>query len=326
MTFSEIIGQPKAVQLLSRALAGNRLAHGYLFTGSDGVGKRTTAAALAGTLLCESLHEEGPCGRCKGCLKFLSGNHPDYLVIRPDGATIKIDQIRALKKDLSFPPFEAGMRIICIEDVQTMRREAANSLLKILEEPPPDNLLLLIASESQPLLPTILSRCQLIPFTPLTMEQATGVIRRNNPEMTAEDAQALAVLSGGCPGQVHQLYSDDVLELRNRCLDTLFCGGRNEAESVELALDLAGCMAALKEGLETLFDLLAIDCKERMVALLCGDKPDPGRERWNLEQLSDMVQAVDSARKGLAANCNRGLVCEVLLLELFSRSLQVREL
>ena len=318
MTFSEIIGQPKAVQFLSRALSGNRLAHGYLFTGPDGVGKRTTAAALAGALLCEMPYEEEPCGRCKGCLKFLSGNHPDYLVIRPDGATIKIDQIRALKKDLRFPPFEAGMRIVCIEDVQTMRREAANSLLKILEEPPPDNLLLLIASESQALLPTILSRCQVIPFTPLTLEQAGMVIRCNDPVLTPEDAHALAVVTGGCPGQVHQLHGDDVLNLRKSCLQALFSGGRSEAESVELALDLAGRMAELKDGLETLFDLLAFDCKERLVALLCEGKPDAGRERWNLEQLSDMVQAVESARRSLAANCNRGLACEVLLLELLS--------
>jgi DNA polymerase-3 subunit delta' len=318
MTFSKIIGQPKAVQLLSRALAGNRLAHGYLFTGPEGVGKRTTAAALAAFLLCNAPQEK-PCGRCTGCLKFLSGNHPDYLTIRPDGAMIKIDQIRALKKDLRFPPFEAGMRIVCIEDVQTMRREAANSLLKILEEPPPDNLLLLIASETQPLLPTILSRCQVIPFAPLTMEQAGTVIRDNDPELPPEDARALAVLTGGCPGRVHQLHSDDVLDLRNNCLESLSAGGRNEAESVELALDLAGRMAELKDGLETLFDLLAIAFKEQMVSDLCAAEPAAARERWSLQQLSDMVQAVDSARRDLVAHCNRGLVCEVLLLELFSR-------
>jgi len=318
MPFADIIGQPKAVQLLSRALAGNRLAHAYLFIGPEGVGKQTTATALAGFLFCGSSQKK-PCGQCSGCLKFLSGNHPDYLSIRPDGATIKIDQIRALKKDLRFPPFEAGMRIVCMEEIQTMRREAANSLLKILEEPPPDNLLLLIASESQPILPTILSRCQVIPFTPLTPDQTSGIIRTLEPGLTPEDARSLAVLSGGCPGQVRQLHSDDVLELRNSCLGALSSGGRSAAESVELALDLAGRMAELKEGLETLLDLMAVDFKERMVRRLCAAEPDAAREDWSLPQLSDMVQAVDSARSGLAANCNRGLVCEVLVLELFSR-------
>ncbi len=324
MVFSKIVGQPKAVKLLSRALAGNRLAHGYLFTGPDGVGKTTTALALAAGLFCEAPDEERPCGHCSGCLKFSSGNHPDFLTIRPDGAAIKIDQVRGLKKGLSFPPFEAGMRVVLIEDVQTMRREAGNSLLKILEEPPPDNLLLLIASESEPILPTIISRCQVIPFAPLAMNEATTVIRRLNPELKPEEAHALSVLTGGCPGQVQALHSEEVLQLRNECIKALLAGGQSEAGSVEQGLDLAGRMADLKEGQDLLFDLLAIFFKEVMVASLCNGEPrgkaelGAARERWNLQQLSDMVQAVDAARRALARNCNRGLVCEVMMLELSS--------
>ncbi len=325
MVFSKIIGQPKAVKLLSRALVGDRLAHGYLFTGPDGVGKTTTALALAAYQFCEARDEARPCGRCGGCMKFASGNHPDFLTIRPDGAAIKIDQVRGLKKDLRFSPFESGMRIVVIEDVQTMRREAGNSLLKILEEPPPDNLLLLIASESEPILPTIISRCQVIPFVPLTMDQAATVISRLNPQLDSKEAHALAVLTSGCPGQVQALHSEEVLNLRNDCIQAMLAGSQTDAGSVELALDLAGRVAELKDGLDTFFDLLAIFFKENMVAILCdgegsGDgEVDTARESWNLQQLSDMVQAVDSARRGLAGNCNRGLVCEVLMLALLAR-------
>jgi DNA polymerase-3 subunit delta' len=324
MVFSKIIGQPKAVKLLSRALAGNRLAHGYLFTGPAGVGKTTTALALAAGLFCEAPEKERPCGHCSGCLKFSSGNHPDFLTIRPDGAAIKIDQVRGLKKGLSFAPFEAGMRVVLIEDVQTMRREAGNSLLKILEEPPPDNLQLLIASESEPILPTIISRCQVIPFAPLAIGEATTVIRRLNPDLKPDEAHALSLLTGGCPGQVHAMHSEEVLQLRNECIDALLAGGQGEAGSVEQSLGLAGRIAELKDGLDSLFDLLAIFFKEVMVASLCNGEPQDSakfgaaRERWNLQQLSDMVQAVESARRGLARNCNRALVCEVMMLELFS--------
>ncbi|MGB5686345.1 MAG: DNA polymerase III subunit delta' [Candidatus Electrothrix sp.] len=332
MPFSSIIGQPKAVNLLARALTGNRLAHGYLFVGPEGVGKTTTARALAAHLFCQTAGASSPCGHCSGCIKMKSGNHPDLSVIKPEGAGIKIHQIRELKKSLSFPPFEAEMRIIIIEDAQTMRREAGNSLLKILEEPPPGNLLLLVAADSEPLLDTIISRCQVIPFMALPVEQAVTIIQRNHPEFKAEEAESLAKLTGGCPGQAGTLYNDEILLLHKECIQALSvelsAENGSQAESLEQALYLAGRLAERKDGLDQLFDLLALSFKENMIALLNKNKRadsdvpsvagEGTRERWNLQRLSAMVDAVDAARRQLARNCNRALVCEVLLLELFS--------
>ena len=328
MPFSSIIGQLKAVNLLTRALNGNRLAHGYLFVGPEGVGKTTTARALAAHLFCQTAEASSPCGHCSGCIKVRSGNHPDLLTIRPEGAGIKIQQIRELKKSLSFPPFEAELRIIIIEDTQTMKREAGNSLLKILEEPPPDNLLLLVAADSEPLLDTIISRCQVIPFMALPAEQAAAIIQRNHPEFGAEEAEALAKLTGGCPGQAGTLYNDEVLLLHKECILALFADNGSQAESLEQALYLAARLAELKDGLDQLFDLLALSLKEDMIALLNENKQTDldvpsaarggAREHWNLQRLSAMVDAIDAARRQLARNCNRALVCEVLLLELFA--------
>ena len=195
MAFSEIIGQPKAVKLLNRSLTSGRLAHAYLFTGPDGVGKNTTARSMAGLLLCDNTSGTDPCGFCPGCQKFASGNHPDFLHIKPQGAVIKIDQVRELKKALSFSPFEAEYRVTILEDVHTMRREAANSLLKLLEEPPPDNILLLTADESEQLLTTIVSRCQVIPFSPIPREQTAEI--HNEPLTRPEQIKRS---HPGCPG------------------------------------------------------------------------------------------------------------------------------
>jgi DNA polymerase-3 subunit delta' len=329
MFFPEIIGQPKAVKLLSRALERNRLAHGYLFIGPDGVGKKTTARALASVIFCTSGDHtrNSPCGHCSGCLKFVSGNHPDFLVLSPQGAAVKIDQVRKLKKELSFSPFEARLRVVLIEDVQTMRREAGNSLLKILEEPPPDNLLLLVASESEPVLPTIVSRCQVIPFVPLAHEDTCRILRTLYPERDSEEIEILARLTGGCPGQAHVAAGQgDLLALHRECVDALLQPDPDESYAVEQALALAARMGALTEGLETLFDMLALFFKETMTAKLTAPagRGEAGqaaaRERWNLQQLSDMVHAIDYARRCLARNSNRFLVCEVLMLELFNRS------
>ncbi len=324
MPFSAIIGQTKAVNLLTRALNGNRLAHGYLFVGHEGVGKTTTAHALAASLFCQEAQTGSPCGHCTGCIKIASGNHPDLLTIQPEGAGIKINQIRQLKKDLSFPPFEAEMRVVIIEDAQTMGREAGNSLLKILEEPPPNNLLLLVAADSEPLLDTIVSRCQVIPFRALPPEQAFAIIQHNHPELSIDEAESMTKLTGGCPGQAGTLYNDEVLRLHKECTLAMITDYTSQAEALEEALYFATRLAELKEGLNQIFDLLALSFKEHMITLLNTEQQPPShppstrREGWNLQRLSAMVGAIDVARRQLARNCNRALVCEVLLLELFA--------
>jgi DNA polymerase-3 subunit delta' len=319
MPFSHIIGQVKALNLLGRALAGGRLAHGYLFTGPEGVGKRSTARALAAELLCHEKNNSSACGFCLGCRKFAAGSHPDFLHIKPEGAGIKINQIRELKKALSFPPFERGMRIVIIEETQTMGREAANSLLKLLEEPPPDNLLLLVASDAEPLLDTIISRCQVIPFVPLTEEQTAQVIRQTHPQLSHDEVRTMAKLTGGCPGRTAALHSSEVLALHQECLAALTTKSCSQAEAAEQALALAKRLAELKEELHLFLDLLALFFKETMTDILCDKDKElltDAREGWNLPQLSAMVSAVEAARSDLAKNCSRVLVCEVLLLDM----------
>ena len=323
MGFDQIRGQVKAKKLLEKALASNRLSHGYLFSGPTGVGKATMAAAVADILLCESQQEGRPCGVCPGCLKMLSGNHPDYIRITPQGAAIKIDQIRALKEALVFSPFENGYRVVVLEDVHTMRREAGNSLLKILEEPPPDNIFLLIGASAESLLSTIVSRCQVIPFFSLPLEDAATVIIDQCPEMERENALILAALSDGCPGQALALETEGLFDIYTHFLDRLRQQYPNEAVRVESALAFAGEISALKETLPVLLRLFRIFFKDVMMVRAggkneqsCSPEVAMARELWNLNQLSAKIMAVDLAEKALARNCNRGLVCEVLMLDL----------
>jgi DNA polymerase III subunit delta' len=329
MRLTELLGQPKAVNLLTRALTGGRLAHAYLFSGPEGVGKATAARAVAATLLCREEGSSAPCGHCPGCLQFTSGNHPDFLHIRPDGAVIKIDQIRELKKALVFPPLEARLRVTLLEEVQTMRREAANSLLKLLEEPPPDNLLLLTADDGESLLPTIVSRCQVIPFSPLSQEAASEILLRMHPGLDRTGARTLAELTGGCPGRTGTLNHEELLQLYRDILAGLLAAHSDEADRTLRALRLAASTANISEGLETLLDLLRLFFKDTMAAACRGQSAgredlqdghhlDKARERWNLAQLSDSIQAIDFALQALARNCNRQLVCEVLFLKLLT--------
>ena len=323
MTFSAVRGQDKPLALIGRAFAGGRLAHAYLFAGPDGVGKTTVALDLAAVLLCREPVHDRPCGTCPGCLKRLSGNHPDFLRIRPDGAAIKIDQIRALKRALTYPPFEAERRVVLVEEVQTMRREAGNSLLKLLEEPPPDNLLILVGGSTGSILATIVSRCQVIPFAPLPLPLAAEIIGAHRPEMEAADCQALAALAEGCPGQALALEAEGILPLYRRLVTALTVEPDRLAVRVETALALAAEMAALGESEPHLLVLLRIFLKNSLAARAGVSRPDwpdeilRARERWNLVQLSAKMAAIERTEKALARNCSRSLASEVLLLELF---------
>lgn len=259
--FRQIRGHLKAKKLLSRALANNRLSHAYLFSGPDGVGKAALAKKFAAQLLCQSPEGEKPCGCCPGCKKFISGNHPDFLCVRPDGAAIKIAQIRELKEALIYSPFEKGYRVVILEDVQTMRREAGNSLLKILEEPPADNIFILLGSAKETLLPTIVSRCQVIPFFPLSPADAAAVIAVHSPELSQEDAAILAALADGSPGRALTIQTSGLFDLFQDFLTTILQSYENKSLQVEQGLLLGGRISQLKEELPVFLQLLRIFLK-----------------------------------------------------------------
>lgn len=333
-TFS-ILGQDRALYLLARARVSGRMAHAYLFTGPDGVGKVSLARELAIALLCRHAEAEAgvaACGLCPSCMQMQSGNHPDFMVLEPEGQGIKIDAIRQMKQALGFPPLAGTQRVVLLKEVHTMRREAANSLLKILEEPPPGNLLLLTADDDQGLLATIRSRCQHIILHALPLALAAEVIKRHKPELSEADCLALAELSGGCPGQALRMEEETILPLYEDLVCALGTRGQGSAAQVQSALALAGRLHEHREMSGLILHLLRLLLKNTLAARLCGGGCEHGqgdviragsiatrlqtREGWNAEQLSARLGAIDRADQALQRNCNPTLVFEVLLLQL----------
>ena len=165
MPFSDIIGQETPVAVLRRSLSAGKVAHAYIFDGIEGCGKKKTAMAFVEAVFCNGT--EG-CGHCPACRKVAALQHPDLHVVEPDGAFIKIDQIRNLQKELSFRPFEVEKKACIIEAAERMNPSSANAFLKTLEEPPGNALLILLTSNIGAILPTILSRCQRLSFSPIS--------------------------------------------------------------------------------------------------------------------------------------------------------------
>jgi DNA polymerase-3 subunit delta' len=181
--FASVPEQPEAKRLLCAALSEGP-AHAYLLHGPAGVGKRTAAFAFAAALLGDER-------------RVLARTHPDLYLLEPLGEMIRIDEVRALRHDLHMRPFEAERRVYLVLDAQRMNEEAADALLKDLEEPPPYAVIVLVASELGPLPPTILSRCQLVPFRRLSEKAVREWIATNAPDRGEDEVRALARASAG---------------------------------------------------------------------------------------------------------------------------------
>jgi len=210
--------------------------------------------------------------------------------------------------------------------VHAMRREAANSLLKTLEEPPPDNLLILTADQASEVLPTIVSRCQIIPFSSLPYEQVTRTLMSENG-ITEETAYALAAISEGSLGQARILADRQLLDCRRQIVEKLLSLSPRQPDAAAAVFQLAEIAAGLKEQLPDLFDLLRIWLRDLMYLTAGGAESHiisrdlttslpAARERWSLGELSDKLQFIGQAEKRLLRNCNRALVCEVLFLSM----------
>jgi DNA polymerase-3 subunit delta' len=322
---SAVRGQHKAKKFLLTSLAKGKMAHAYLFKGPVGVGKKMTAQAFAALINCAAPRNNEACGSCPSCKKFSIGGHPDLHLLAPQGAGIKIDQIRALQKDLAYPPFEAQTRVVILPDIHdTMRRpEVANSLLKTLEEPPADTLLILTGDEAGGILPTILSRCQLVPFAPLSYLEVAGLL---TPSMPEDQALTLAAVAEGSPGRALLLHSHGLLDQRREMIKTLTALQPDSPEAIDAVYGLASQAAELKENLDDLLDLLATWLRDLLLLVLQGpdrrinhdltDLLEQGARTWPAAGLQNSLAHIDQARGHLLRNCNRTLVCEVLFFAL----------
>src|SRR3989442_14818081 len=204
--FENISEQAEAKRLLRAALADEGPAHAYLFHGPPGVGKRAAAVAFAGALI-------GDRGRVE------RGSHPDVYLVEPVGDQIRIDDIRELRRDLHMRPFEAERRVYLIFSAETMNEDAADALLKDLEEPPPYVVIVLVADDLGPLPETIRSRCQLIPFRRLSERAVREEIAARAPGLAPEEATALARVAAGRLDRVARLLDPKAAARREALLE-----------------------------------------------------------------------------------------------------------
>lgn len=201
--------------------ATGHLAHAYLLIGPKGVGKSEIALEITALLFCETKgnEKESPCGVCPSCVKMRSSHHPDFQVIEAlDGETIKIEQIRELLNRVALRPFWAAKKVFVIKNIEQLTSEAANALLKTLEEPTSSTLLLLTTSVFSKVLDTIKSRCHWIYFHPLSQRHLQESLMRSQ-ELDASKAQVVSFLAGGSLRKASGLLTKGGLDRRDEVID-----------------------------------------------------------------------------------------------------------
>ena len=169
-TFKEIVGQEYIIKTLTNAIASGMISHAYLFSGPRGSGKTSIARLLAKAVNCENLTSFEPCNQCSSCLEIKQGKAIDLIEI--DAASHRgIDEIRELREGIRFGPTKSKYKVFIIDEAHQLTREAANALLKTLEEPPSYAIFILATTEIHKMIPTIISRCQRFDFRKLTLEE-----------------------------------------------------------------------------------------------------------------------------------------------------------
>lgn len=322
----DVVGNPHAQGLLERAVRTNRVAHAYLLTGPANIGKTTLAMALARVLQCTRRDPASveACGECASCQRIAHGNHPDVAVVEPPLGKrwLPIESVRELRHTVNLAPYEGRWRVVVLPGAERMEAEAVNALLKTLEEPPEQVVLILTCEEPDLLLPTLVSRCQLIPMSPLGAEEVrAALVERWGVE--ADEAAALAGLAGGRLGWAVEAHRRPELRERRDALLTriLEVAAAPASERMRLMAALAAEGEGARSAVETwtlwwhdvLLAALGSDALNtaglaREAAERLGRALEPERAEAFLRRLVETYRQLDQ-------NANPRLALEVLALD-----------
>ncbi len=331
MGFDDVLGHERQCARLKAAVVGDRVHHAYLITGIPGIGRRTIARIFARALNC-ARQDGDACESCASCRKTLAGVHPDVLVVADDDAIpmIKVDAVRIqIIHFVGLKVMEGRYRVVIVPGVERMNLNAANALLKTLEEPPPRTVFILTTANANILLPTIRSRCQKIVLTPLPAALiADYLVTRVG--MDPGRAMEVARISGGSPGRALSLNGDEIrlrTEFLGAVMDVARDGVPNLPDLVEAVLGSKGTRQDMLAMLDVLASFLrdaAMVSTAPSAPLLNPDLRDMLLElaaRMTFEDIVELMALTNELKD--AVRLNLGL--HVILERLFIAMAQIRK-
>lgn len=318
--------QPKVYRLFSKLVNENKLGHAYIFEGVSGSGKKAMAKFVSQALFCQhkTASSVGPCLTCDTCQNIEAEQHVDTVIVEKSGTTIKVDQIRQLKSELTTSGLESSRKVIIIDEADTMTTSAANSLLKFLEEPQGDIILFLLATSKQNLLPTIISRCQVIAFRTQPLDQRVEALRQLG--LTSNQAALSAHLTEDNEQAVQFMQETNVQEIAKSVWQWLNLIDRKDDQAfihvTKTLLPLAKENDMKQLMLDVILLLLRDLLKERLglahipAFSAYGQQLEQLAERWATTKISRAIDSTLQAQKMLDSYVNIQGVLEYLTLKL----------
>lgn len=324
VSFSTVRGQARAIESLRRELASGRLHHAHLFSGPDGVGKRRVATALFMALNCERLDGStlaDPCGNCPQCKRTAAGQHPDFVQLAPDGRFIKIEQVREVLAETRYRPFVGRSRVVVFDQADALKDEAANALLKTLEEPGKGTFFVLISANPGGVLETIRSRSVPLRFAPLSSEDVTALLVAEGVEQERASIAA-AACSGSLAMARHVLESQSFAMRSERAARFIAALEGGDGAALVLADEMAKSREELPQALGFFLEFF------RDAALLRAGGPNSrtvhrdlieyarrAGQRTDVERLGRAASRALDAQRHLLGNVHPLLVAEGFVLD-----------
>ncbi len=326
MSFKDIVGQEKAVNILLKSLKEDKVSPSYIFVGSEGVGKKFTAVEFAKTINCLNVNNNlEACEICNVCNKINKQCCPDLKIIEPIKGSIKIEQIRELRREIDLKPFEDRKKIYIIDQAEEMTIEASNCLLKTIEEPPDYAIIILICINTDSILPTIISRCQLIKFRLIDSSKIRKILF-NKVNLEESKAELVSKLAQGSIGKAFKLISDkEYFNRREKLLDYLnkVLPGKYDSNffiNIEkILMDINNIEEMLEIILLWYRDILIIKELGIKEYIINSDKIEVLKEKsrvYSKEMLIDILDYIEQIKEFMKKNINRRLVSERLYLKM----------
>jgi DNA polymerase-3 subunit delta' len=330
MPFRDIVGHRHLLELVAAAAVRSSLPPSVIFAGPDGVGKRTSALALAQFLNCLAPQDTDACGTCASCTRIARLVHADVLLVEPgDTGVIKVDQVREVVDRTGYRPFEGRRRVVIIDDADAMLSEAQNASLKTLEEPPSSSMFVLVTSRPDELLPTVRSRCQRLRFGRLAPGDIASLLMRAH-SYSAADAHAAASAADGSVGQALEGATETLVEARDTAAEVLrhVAASTDPRRRLDSAKVLAGAgdrdelRRRLRALASMLRDLAVIGVQQAGVdesALANADLREPLTRlsrSFDRERVTRAFAAIDRALDAIDRNASPKIVADWLAFQL----------